>query len=210
MVNRSEPPARLERGGLNRRDLLRRSGLGIGLGSAGLVAALTGVGGSHRALAAVAPAGLQDDPAAGTQGGTLRVAPIGEPPTLDEHQTTASITAEIGYCMYETLFTYDPSYQPIPMLAETHTVSEDKSTHTLKLRQGVPFHNGEMMTADDVVASINRWGQISGVGKGSSRRSEVDRRSTSPRSRFRLTRPTARCRSPSPTTPRPASSIRSR
>ena len=67
--------------------------------------------------------------------------------------------------MYETLFTYDPQYQPIPMLAESHTVSEDKLTHTLKLRQGVPFHNGETMTADDVIASINRWGQISGVGK---------------------------------------------
>ena len=98
---------------------------GNGLGSAGLVAALTGVGGSHRALAAAALDRLQDAPGAGTPGGTLRVATIGEPPTLDEHQTTAEITAVIGYCMYEGLFTFESGYQPIPELAETHTISED-------------------------------------------------------------------------------------
>jgi peptide/nickel transport system substrate-binding protein len=89
----------------------------------------------------------------------------GEPPTLDVHQTTAGITSEIGYNMYETLFTFDAQYQFIPMLAESHTVSEDTLTHRIVLRQGVPFHNGELMTADDVIASINRWGQLSGVGK---------------------------------------------
>jgi peptide/nickel transport system substrate-binding protein len=101
----------------------------------------------------------------GTRGGTLIVASIGEPQTLDEHQTTASITAEIGYCMYETLFAYDSEYQPIPMLAESYDVSEDGLNHTITLRQGVMFHNGEEMTSADVVASLERWGAISGVGK---------------------------------------------
>ncbi|CAN5174157.1 ABC transporter substrate-binding protein [soil metagenome] len=101
----------------------------------------------------------------GTRGGKLIVASIGEPQTLDEHQTTASITAEIGYCMYETLFAYDSQYQPIPMLAESYDVSEDGLTHTIALRQGVPFHNGDEMTSADVLASLERWGEISGVGK---------------------------------------------
>jgi peptide/nickel transport system substrate-binding protein len=106
-----------------------------------------------------------DDPfASGTSGGTLRVASIGEPNTLDEHQTTAGLTAEIGYCMFEALFHYDANYQPAPMLAESYETSEDGTTHTFKLRQGVPFHNGEEMTSADVVASIERWGRISGVG----------------------------------------------
>ncbi len=106
-----------------------------------------------------------DDPFAGGQtGGTLRVAAIGEPSTLDEHQTTAGLTAEIGYCMFEALFHYDANYQPTPMLAESYSVSEDGMTHTFTLRQGVPFHNGEEMTSADVIASIERWGRISGVG----------------------------------------------
>jgi peptide/nickel transport system substrate-binding protein len=108
-----------------------------------------------------------DEPAAGEgrRGGKLIVAAIGEPQTLDEHQTTAGITAEIGYCMYETLFAYDHEYQPSPMLAESYTVSDDGLNHTFKLRQGVMFHNGKEMTSEDVVANMVRWGEISGVGK---------------------------------------------
>lgn len=101
----------------------------------------------------------------GRRGGTLRVAAIGEPQTLDIHQTTAGITAQIGFCIYEALFHYDSQFQPIPMLAESYDVSDDGLTHTFKIRQGVPFHNGEEMTSADVVASLERWGQISGVGK---------------------------------------------
>lgn len=149
-------------GRLSRRSVLRRAAA-LGM-SVPALAMLVGQAGPGRAAAAVLRA-AQEDPASGTRGGNLRVVTIGEPPTLDEHQTTAGITAEIGYNMYETLFTYDPQYQPIPMLAESYTVSEDKLTQTIGLRQGVPFHNGEVMTADDVIASINRWGQISGVGK---------------------------------------------
>jgi peptide/nickel transport system substrate-binding protein len=149
---------------LSRRELVKR-GAGLGFSAGALAAALQGVAGPHRAQAHALRSLLQDDPSAGTRGGTLKVATIGEPPTLDEHQTTVEITAIIGYCMYETLFTYDTQYQPIPMLAESHSLSEDKLVHTIKLRQGVRFHNGETMTADDVIASVNRWGQISGVGK---------------------------------------------
>ncbi len=101
----------------------------------------------------------------GVRGGKLIIAAIGEPQTLDMHQTTAGITAEIGYCMYETLFAYDHEYQPAPMLAESYDVSDDGTVHTIKLRQGVPFHNGDEMTSEDVVASLERWAEISGVGK---------------------------------------------
>jgi peptide/nickel transport system substrate-binding protein len=154
----------IESKSVNRRELVKR-GASIGLGATALATALGGVAGPARASAMDLRALLQDDPGSGTRGGTLRVATIGEPPTLDEHQTTATIVAEIGYCMYETLFAYDPQYQPVPMLAESHSISEDGLTQTLTLRQGVPFHNGEIMVADDVIASINRWGQISGVGR---------------------------------------------
>src|SRR5690606_2498476 len=44
-------------------------------------------------------------------------------------------------------------------------VSEDGLTNTITLRQGVPFHNGEVMVANDVVASFNRWMPISALGQ---------------------------------------------
>jgi peptide/nickel transport system substrate-binding protein len=44
-----------------------------------------------------------------------------------------------------------------PMLAESWSVSNEGKTYTFRLRQGVKFHNGATMTADDVVWSLNRW-----------------------------------------------------
>ena len=140
---------------ISRRSLVKR-GSAIGLGAAALGA--IGAPGMLR-MSALA------QESAGTPGGNLTVALVGEPPTLDEHQTTAGVTAEVTSPIYETLFAYDNEWQPTPMLAESHTISEDGLTHTIALRQGVPFHNGEIMTSADVKASLDRWGQISGVGK---------------------------------------------
>jgi peptide/nickel transport system substrate-binding protein len=149
-------------GQLTRRSLLRRA---VALGVSGpALAMLMGHAATGQASAAALRA-LQDDPSAGVTGGTLRVATIGEPPHLDEHQSTADIIALIGYCAYEGLFTYDATYQAIPELVATHTVSDDGLTHTMALRKGVLFHNGEERKAPDAIASVERWGRISGVGK---------------------------------------------
>ena len=101
----------------------------------------------------------------GQRGGTLEVALIGEPPTLDIHQTTATIVALITWHIYEPLFTWDGEFQLANELAESHEVSEDGLTNTITIRQGVPFHNGDELTANDVVASIERWAGISGLGE---------------------------------------------
>jgi peptide/nickel transport system substrate-binding protein len=145
---------------VNRRSLIQR-GAALGLGSAALAAGAGSLLGFQGAQARR----RQDSPDSGVKGGKLRVAIIGEPPTLDEHTTTAEVTAIVSYCMFEGLFTYDADYKPIPELVDTYTVSEDGLTHTMKLRADVPFHNGEILKTDDAVASIQRWGQISGVGK---------------------------------------------
>ena len=62
---------------------------------------------------------------------------------------------------YEALFQMDENYEPQPVLAESYEVSEDGKVYTIKLREGIKFHNGDEMTADDVVASMNRWVELS-------------------------------------------------
>ncbi|WP_368652926.1 ABC transporter substrate-binding protein [Ornithinibacillus sp. 4-3] len=98
-------------------------------------------------------------------GGELNLAFPSQPPTLDNHLTTMRSTVEVTRHIFETLVTYDSDYNVVPMLAESWDESEDGLTYTFHLREGVKFHNGEEMTADDVVASMNRWLENSGAGK---------------------------------------------
>ncbi len=156
--------ASVEGKSISRRELVKR-GSAIGLSAAALTGALGAVGGPRAFQARALAANMQGTPTAGTKGGKLTVAIVGEPPTLDEHQNTTGVTLETTSPIYETLMAYDEKYQPQPMLAESMTASEDGLTWTIALRQNVPFHNGEMMTAADVKASMDRWGQLSGVGK---------------------------------------------
>src|SRR5437762_8302994 len=99
------------------------------------------------------------------RGGVLRVGNLGEPPALEAHWTTASITETLTNHIYEGLYSLDATNRPIPMLAESHSVSRDGLTYTFKLRQAVKFHNGKEMTAEDVVPSLARWGKQSIYGK---------------------------------------------
>ncbi len=98
-------------------------------------------------------------------GGVLKVAAIGEPPTLDIPNSTAVLTYEIMWHVNESLFTYDKAWTPVPLLAESHAVGDKGLRHTITLRKGVKFHNGKEMTAADVVPSIQRWGQVNSTGK---------------------------------------------
>ncbi|HEV8586888.1 MAG TPA: ABC transporter substrate-binding protein [Methylomirabilota bacterium] len=115
-------------------------------------------------LAAAVPASAQqaEQP---RPGGILKVAIIGEPPTLDVHTTTAVIVQQITWHVYEGLYTYDKNYNAIPLLAESHTVADNGRTYVFKLRRAVKFHNGKEMTSDDVVASLKRWGRVATPGK---------------------------------------------
>jgi peptide/nickel transport system substrate-binding protein len=98
-------------------------------------------------------------------GGVLKAAMIGEPPSLDLHWTTAVITQQITWHIYEGLYTYDQQFNPIPMLAEGHTITDGGRRYTIALRRGVKFHNGREMTSADVVASLQRWGKMATPGK---------------------------------------------
>lgn len=161
----------------SRRDFLRLSG-GLLLTPLTLSGLLTACGGDDvdempsGVGASSGDATMAASPTAGSEesspqrGGTLRVALTGDPPSLDVHQTTDSIVVLIASHLCETLFTWDADYRPVPLLAAAHEVSEDGLLHTLTLRQGVTFHNGAEMQSADVIASIQRWATISGLGAG--------------------------------------------
>lgn len=102
-------------------------------------------------------------------GGTLRVAHIGEPPSLDPHWTTAVITRTYAMHMVEQLFVFNADFEPVPFLVSDYDLSNDGLQYTLHLRQGVKFHNGQEMKAADVVASLQRWVGRSAVGRSAFR-----------------------------------------
>jgi peptide/nickel transport system substrate-binding protein len=108
------------------------------------------------------PASVAQQP---RRGGVLRVANSGEPPTLDQHWTTTQVTIDVMYGVTETLFAFNRKFEPRPMLVDKWTLSADRLTYTLTLRKGVRFHHGREMTGEDVKASLERWGRISGRGR---------------------------------------------
>lgn len=118
-------------------------------------------------LLLVAGCGGSSAPAAspGEKKQDLRVALTATPPTLDLHKTTATVTLEVGWHIYEYLVTIDSKYNVVPSLAEKVEVSPDAKKFTFVLRKGIKFHNGKELTADDVVASLLRWRKSSTIGR---------------------------------------------
>ena len=92
------------------------------------------------------------------RGGTLRVSNGGDPPDLDVHQSATYLTGFVGSPCYSTLLRIDPTdiNKLVPDLAEKFEVSGDGTTVTFHLRSNVPFHNGMLLSADDVVFSLER------------------------------------------------------
>jgi peptide/nickel transport system substrate-binding protein len=99
------------------------------------------------------------------RGGTLRVAHSGEPPTIDLHWTSGAPTQDVAIHIFEGLFALSSRYEAKPMLVERWTVSPDRRRYTFALRRAVLFHHGRELTADDVVASLQRWGQVAARGR---------------------------------------------
>lgn len=91
-----------------------------------------------------------------TTGGVLKIAIDAAPPTLDQPTSTATASRDTTRLMFESLVATDENFQPKPMLAEK-IETDDYKTFVFYLRQGVKFHNGKEMTAEDVVASMERW-----------------------------------------------------
>ena len=109
--------------------------------------------------AAAAPdAGMLRAPEASPKrGGVLRWGGLANSTLYDLHQTGTIANMGPQAPMYDLLVQVDPVHwdKVIPDLAKSWTVSEDGLTYTFSLREGVKFHDGAPLTADDVVASFN-------------------------------------------------------
>jgi len=150
--------------GLSRRQFLRLGGVAA---SALLLAAC---GPAATSAPTTAPAPTQ---AAGSikppilkKGGIFKDAIIGEPPAIaDAMFTTATVTSNIAMQFFEGLFTRDSKFAAKPVLVDTYNVSEGGKVFEFKLRTGIKFHNGKVLGAEDVTASLERWGMLTGRGR---------------------------------------------
>jgi peptide/nickel transport system substrate-binding protein len=83
---------------------------------------------------------------------------------IDPIFTTAYITRDHGYMVYDTLVATDANFKIQPQMAAWKT-SDDKLSYTFTLRDGLKWHDGTPVTAEDCVASLKRWGKVDGMGQ---------------------------------------------
>jgi peptide/nickel transport system substrate-binding protein len=105
-------------------------------------------------------------PAMAQSGGVANVATIGEPPTLDPMVSTADLVGIVTQHFFETLYTFDKSWNVTPLLAESlPEITDGGKVYTIKLRKDVTFHDGTPLTGADVLASLKRWMELASRGK---------------------------------------------
>ncbi len=127
---------------MKRRDVL--AGIGAGLGAAALAR----------------PALAQSKDAR-----TLIFVPQANLTSLDPVWTTATVTRNFAFLVYDTLYGLDAQLNPKPQMVEGHVIDNDNKRWTMKLRDGLVFHDGTKVTARDCAASLARWMKRDGLGQ---------------------------------------------
>ena len=110
-------------------------------------------------------AGALARPALAQGSSTVRFIPHADLSALDPIWTTAYIVRNHGYLVFDTLYATDSAFQVRPQMAEGHEVSDGGLTWTIRLRDGLRFHDGAPVLARDCVASIKRWAVRDGFGQ---------------------------------------------
>ena len=112
---------------------------------------------------------------------TLRMVAHADIKVLDPIWTTALITRNFGYMVYDVLFAKDADLNIQPQMAEKYSVSDDKLVYTITLREGLLWSDGTPVTSDDCIASIKRWAVREAYGqlmmKSTSELKKIDDRS---------------------------------
>ena len=89
----------------------------------------------------------------------LKFVPQSDVTVLDPIWTTAYVTRNHGYMIFDTLFGTNGRFESSPQMAAGLTTEADGRTVRITLREGLRFHDNEPVLARDCVASIRRWGQ---------------------------------------------------
>ena len=95
---------------------------------------------------------------------TLRVVPETLTRILDPHFTTSFTTRDFAYLVFDTLFAMNDRWEPQPQMVESWTRSPDGLVWNFTLRDGLLWHDGAAVTAEDCVASLRRWGARDALG----------------------------------------------
>ena len=96
---------------------------------------------------------------------TLRFIAQSDLRVLDPIWTTAYITRNHGYMVFDTLFAIDAEFAPHPQMVGDYDVSPDKLLYRFGLREGLKFHDGQPVRGIDCVASLKRWMARDGLGQ---------------------------------------------
>jgi peptide/nickel transport system substrate-binding protein len=93
-----------------------------------------------------------------TRGGTLKFVTANDLKVLDPFWTTAYISRNHGYMIYDVLFALDDNLTVQPQMIDTWEVSQDRLRYTFTLRDDLRWHDGQPVTSADVIVSLKRWG----------------------------------------------------
>src|SRR3954453_21895915 len=96
---------------------------------------------------------------------TLIFVPQANLTSLDPVWTTATVTRNFAFLVYDTLYGVDAKLNPHPQMAAGHTVEDGGKRWTVTLRDGLKFHDGEPVRAVDCAASLQRWMKRDAVGQ---------------------------------------------
>jgi peptide/nickel transport system substrate-binding protein len=95
----------------------------------------------------------------------LRFVPQANVTLLDPIITTAAVSSNHGYMVFDTLFAVNAALEVRPQMADGFTVSDDGRTYLIKLRDGLRWHDGEKVRAQDCAASLLRWSKRDTFGQ---------------------------------------------
>src|SRR5436305_12231012 len=96
---------------------------------------------------------------------TLRAVMHSDLKILDPIWTTAYIVRNHGYMIYDTLLAQDEKGDIKLQMLEKYETTPDNKSYTFTLRDGLLWHDGKPVTAEDCVASIKRWAAKDSLGQ---------------------------------------------
>jgi peptide/nickel transport system substrate-binding protein len=95
----------------------------------------------------------------------MKFIPQADLAVLDPVWTTATVTRNHAFLVFDTLYGQDNQFKAVPQMAEGAATENDGKLWKITLRPGLKFHDGEPVLARDCVASIQRWGKRDAFGQ---------------------------------------------